>query len=234
MAELEHCKKLGLKAIALNAFPAGQRFPLPEDDKFWAAAVEMAMPVTIHVAFGFPLRGTPPPPVPSFKYAKIPDPEAAVPDMVDRFNKYGFRGAMQITQLIWAGVFDRFPKFEVYVAEVQIGWVPHWMDQLDNEYGRQRFWVERVFDLPQLAKFPSEYAREHAHWGFNRNPVGVRIARQEMGVDKVMWANDFPHLESDWPNSDRVLEESFVGVPEDEQYKMIAGNAIEFFHLENS
>ncbi len=234
VAELEHCKKLGLRAIALNAFPAGQRVPLPEDDKFWAAAVEMEMPVTIHVAFGFPQRGTPPPPVRSFKYARLPDPEAAAPDMVDRFNKYGFRGAIQITQLIWAGVFDRFPKLGVYVAEVQIGWIPNWLDQLDNEYGRQRFWVERMFGLAQLAKFPSEYAREHAYWGFNRNPAGVRIVRQEMGVDKVMWASDFPHLESDWPNSRKVIEESFAGVPEDEKYKMIAGNAIEFFHIGDS
>jgi len=234
LAELTHCKNLGLKAIALNAFPAGQRAPTPEDDRFWAAAVDLQMPVTVHVAFGFPQRGAPPPPAPSFNYARRPDPEAAVPDMVDRFNKYGFRGSIQITQLIWAGVFDRFPKLGVYIAEVQIGWIPNWLDQLDNEYGRQRYWVERVYGLPQLAKFPSEYAREHAYWGFNRNPAGVRIARREMGVDKVMWANDFPHLESDWPNSKRVLEESFVGVPDDEQYKMIAGNAIEFFHLDNN
>jgi predicted TIM-barrel fold metal-dependent hydrolase len=55
-----------------------------------------------------------------------------------------------------------------------------------------------------------------------------------MGVDKVMWASDFPHLESDWPNSKQVLEESFVGVPEDEQYKMTVGNAVEFFHLDNN
>ena len=233
LAELEHCKKLGLKAIALNAFPSGNRIPMPEDDRFWAAAVNMQMPVTIHVAFGFPQRGAPPPPGPSFNYARKPDPEAAVPDMVDRFNKYGFRGAIQITQLIWAGVFDRFPKLEIYVAEVQIGWIPNWLDQLDNEYGRQRYWVERVYGLPQLAKMPSEYAREHAYWGFNRNPAGVRIARREMGVDKVMWASDFPHLESDWPNSKHVLEESFVGVPEDEQYKMTVGNAVEFFHLNN-
>jgi predicted TIM-barrel fold metal-dependent hydrolase len=148
VAELEHCKNLGLKAIAMNAFPAGKRFPTPEDDRFWAAAVDMQMPVTIHVAFGFPQRGAPPPPAPSFNYARKPDPEAAVPDMVDRFNKYGFRGAIQITQLIWAGVFDRFPKLGVYVAEVQIGWIPNWLDQLDNEYGRQRYWVERVYGLP--------------------------------------------------------------------------------------
>ncbi len=234
LAELEHCNKLGLKAVAMNSFPSGKRFPTPEDDRFWAASIEMKMPLTIHVAFGFPQRGAPPPPVPSFNYARKPDPEAAVPDMVDRFNKYGFRGAIQITQLIWAGVFDRLSKLKIYVAEVQIGWIPNWLDQLDNEYGRQRFWVERVYGLPQLAKFPSEYAREHAYWGFNRNPAGVRIARQEMGVDRVMWANDFPHLESDWPNSNRVLEESFVGVPKVEQYKMTVGNAVEFFHLDNS
>ncbi|HET8562878.1 MAG TPA: amidohydrolase family protein, partial [Candidatus Binatia bacterium] len=170
---------------------------------------------------------------PSFKYPRQPDPEHHVPDIIERFNKYGFRGSIQIVQLIWAGVFDRFPKLKIYVAEVQIGWVPNWMDQMDNEYGRQRFWAERVLGLPQLRRLPSEYAGEHCYWGFNRNPAGVRIARQEMGVDRVMWASDFPHLESDWPNSQRVITENFAGVPEEEKWKMIAGNAVEFFKLEN-
>jgi predicted TIM-barrel fold metal-dependent hydrolase len=151
--------------------------------------------------------------------------------MVQRFNKYGFRGSIHIAQLIWAGVFDRFPKLNIYVAEVQIGWIPHWMDQLDNEYGRQRFWVERVLGLPKLPRWPSEYVKENCLWGFNRNPAGVRLARYETGVDRVMWASDFPHLESDWPNSKRVIEENFAGVPEDEKYKMIVGNAVKFFHL---
>jgi len=87
--------------------------------------------------------------------------------------------------------------------------------------------------VPQLKRPPGEYVREHSYWGFNRNPAGVRIMRQEMGVDRVMWANDFPHLESDWPNSHRVLEENFSGVSEHEVYQMIAGNAIRFFHLED-
>ena len=78
---------------------------------------------------------------------------------------------------------------------------------------------------------PSEIACEHCYWGFNRNPAGVRIARQEMGVDKVMWANDFPHLESDWPNSRRVIEENFAGIPEDEKWKMTVGNAMKYFKL---
>jgi predicted TIM-barrel fold metal-dependent hydrolase len=54
-----------------------------------------------------------------------------------------------------------------------------------------------------------------------------------MGVDRVMWASDFPHLESDWPNSRRVIEENFAGVPEEEKWKMIVGNAVSFFRLED-
>jgi predicted TIM-barrel fold metal-dependent hydrolase len=154
--------------------------------------------------------------------------------MVDRFNKYGFRGSIHIVQLMCAGVFDRFPKLALYIAEVQVGWIPNWVDQLENEYGRQKYWVERLLGLPQLKRLPGEYVREHCYWGFNRNPGGVRVMRQEMGVDRIMWANDFPHLESDWPNSRRVIEESFAGVSEREIYQMIAGNASRFFHLEEA
>src|SRR5207244_10144388 len=124
-------------------------------------------------------------------------------------------------------------KLNIYVAEVQIGWSPNWMDQMANEYGRQQYWAERVLSLPRLRRMPSEYARETCYWGFNRNPAGVRIARQEMGIDKVMWASDFPHLESDWPNSQRVIKENFAGVPEDETWKMIVGNAVDYFRLEH-
>jgi predicted TIM-barrel fold metal-dependent hydrolase len=231
--ELHHCADLGLKAVAIDSFPAGNRYPTAGDDRFWAAVVDLGIALTIHVEFGFPRRGRGAPTAtgPSFKYPRQPDPEHHVPDIVERFNKYGFRGSKQVVQMIWGGVFDRFPKLNIYVAEVQIGWVPNWMDQMDNEYGRQQYWAERVLGLPRLRRLPSEYARENCYWGFNRNPVGVRIARQEMGVDKVMWASDFPHLESDWPNSQRVIAENFAGMPEDEKWQMIVGNAVKYFRL---
>ncbi|HXV81846.1 MAG TPA: amidohydrolase family protein, partial [Candidatus Binatia bacterium] len=235
VSELKHCADLGLKAVAIDSFPAGQKYPTSNDDPFWAAVIDLDMALTIHVQFGFPRRGRGAPTAtgPSFKYPTQPNPEHHVPDVIERFNKYGFRGSIQVVQMIWGGVFDRFPKLNIYVAEVQIGWVPNWMDQMDNEYGRQRFWAERVLGLPQLRRPPSEYARENCYWGFNRNPVGVRIARQEMGVDHVMWASDFPHLESDWPNSQRVIEENFASVPEEEKWKMIVANAVKYFRLDD-
>ena len=48
-----------------------------------------------------------------------------------------------------------------------------------------------------------------------------------------MWATDFPHSETDWPNSQEMsIKPNFEGVPEDEVHRMIAGNAIEFFKLD--
>ena len=55
--------------------------------------------------------------------------------------------------------------------------------------------------------------------------------RYEIGVDKVMWGNDFPHSAGDWPNSKRVIDDIFSGVPEDEKQKMLVDNAVNFFHL---
>jgi hypothetical protein len=47
-----------------------------------------------------------------------------------------------------------------------------------------------------------------------------------------MWSTDFPHDPSDWPNSQATIERNFVGVPEDEKYLALAGNAIRFFKLD--
>jgi predicted TIM-barrel fold metal-dependent hydrolase len=228
ISEMEHCLDLGMKGIALNAFPSGRSYPSPEDDKFWAAVVELDVPLTVHVEFGFPGttyggRNQ------AFKYERAP--EDGENDVILRFGKYGFRGAQNAVQLIWTGVFDRFPSLRIYFAETQIGWIPNFLEQMDNHYQRHRYWADRLLGLKPLKRMPSEYVLEHCYWGFLYNPVGVRTVRQELGVDRVMWASDFPHAETDWPNSRKTLDENFAGVPEAETYRMVAGNAIDFFHL---
>src|SRR5499433_4248898 len=46
--ELEHCAKLGLKGVKLDKLPGGKSYPTPEDDKFWATAIDLRMPLTNH------------------------------------------------------------------------------------------------------------------------------------------------------------------------------------------
>ena len=133
--------------------------------------------------------------------------------------------------MMFTGVFDRFPRLRIYFAETQVGWIPHFLDMVDDQYDRHIHWSSRLLGMPKLDRLPSEYIHDHFSWGFMRNAFGVR-ARHEIGVRSMMWATDFPHAESDWPESQRVIEEIFAGVPEDERRQMLGGNAIEYFHLD--
>jgi predicted TIM-barrel fold metal-dependent hydrolase len=91
--------------------------------------------------------------------------------------------------------------------------------------------VGMVTSLKPLKQLPSDYVKEHCYWGFVYNPVGVRTMAREVGVDRIMWATDFPHAESDWPHSQRVISESMGELSEGDRNKVIAGNAVGFFRL---
>ena len=243
IAEMEYCMRSGLPGVALNSFPTGLSHPSPEDDRFWAAAVDLRCPISVHVEFNYPVAGAAPNGVsprsyggglagPNFIYPK--HPERGFLDIIQRYAKYGFRGALHAAQLIWAGVFDRYPSFRIYFAETQIGWIPNFLELMDQHYLRSQYWAERTLGLQALKQLPSEYVKEHCYWGFVYNPVGVRMMHREVGVDRIMWSSDFPHAESDWPESQRAMEESFAGIPDDARRKMVAGNAIDFYHLYGS
>ncbi len=152
-------------------------------------------------------------------------------DPFSKFAQYALRGSGNALQMMFTGVFDRFPRLRIYFAETQVGWIPHFLDMVDDQYDRHIHWSSRLLGMQKLDRLPSEYIRDHFSWGFMRNAFGVR-ARHEIGVTRMMWATDFPHAESDWPESQRVIEEIFDGVPEDERRQMLGGNAIEYFHLD--
>ncbi len=224
--EMEYCARAGLKGVYLAKFPDGGDMPSPEDDRFWAAALDLDMPLTGHVSFGFG-RGRPV----TIPYAHDLDEVAAGVDPFSKFSQYAFRGALNALQMLFTGVLDRFPRLHFYFAETQTGWIPHFLEILDDQYDRHIHWAERLAGMKKLDRPPSEYMREHFSWGFMRNAVGVR-ARHEIGITRMMWATDFAHAESDWPESQRVIEEVFAGVPEDERRLMLGGNAIDYFHLD--
>ena len=49
--------------------------------------------------------------------------------------------------------------------------------------------------------------------------------RHRIGLDKLMWGTDYPHLEGTWPNTMKVLRETFADYPEDEIRVLLGGNA---------
>jgi hypothetical protein len=149
---------------------------------------------------------------------------------VDQMAKFGRLGALNALQLVIAGVFDRFPALRLYFAETQIGWLPFFFRQADARFERHHGWAETYLGVPRLSRLPSEYVRDHCRWGFQSDTVGVEL-RHHVGVEALLWATDFPHQDSEWPRSMDVVARNFAGVPADETYQMVAGNAIAYFRL---
>ena len=230
--ELEHCAKTGLKTVLLQGFPGGKPYPSEEDDRFWSAALDLNMPVSVHVdldrsgeragpLFKFPLE-------PEGIIERI---DTGLVDQVARFGPVRGNGSVAAVQWVLSGLFDRFPQLKIYFAENQIGWIPFFLQGADVRYDRHHRWAQRLLGFTPLRRPPSEIIREHCFWGFQFDRVGVEL-RHKINVERLVWGSDFPHQESDWPDSMGVIERNFAGVPEAEKAKMVCGNAVEFFHLE--
>jgi predicted TIM-barrel fold metal-dependent hydrolase len=229
VAEMEHCARLGLKGIQLGALPNAKGYPTPEDDKFWAAAVEMGMPVTVHVQFN---RTGPRANQPTLRYPKE-DPEVMQRlrrPFLEWITNFGLAPSISIAQLVLSGTFDRFPKLKVFFAETRLGWVPFWLEHADLWYRRHLGWAEDQLGFKPLKALPSEYVREHVYFSVQYERVAVE-ERQHVGVDHIMFATDFPHIECEWPNTKPLVEEIYADIPEPEKRKIWAGNAVEFFKL---
>lgn len=223
--EMEHCAKVGLKGVCLYKFPNGKNYPTPEDDPFWEAALAMKMPITTHTNGGTTRFSRDEPPFPPGRGADVTGR-----DPISIMTRFCGDTATMNVQLALAGVFDRFPALRIYHAETQAGWIPFALFQVDDNYARERFKMERNLGIPQLPRKPSDYIRDHALWGFMNDPVAVQ-KRGEIGVDRIIWGNDFAHAQGDWPESQEIIDEMMEGVAPDERYRLLAGNAVDFFHL---
>jgi len=233
ITELNYCAEAGLKTVLLQGFPSGHSFPSDEDDRFWERVLELDMPVSVHVDLERGARKGP-----LFKYPKESDElmKKLTHDLVEQVGRFGpvrGNGSIAAVQWVLSGLFDRFPTLRIFFAENQIGWIPFFLQGADVRYDRHHHWADRLLGLKPMSRPPSEYIREYCYWGFQFDRVGVEL-RHKINVDRLMWGSDFPHQESDWPESLKIIDKNFAGVPNEEKEKMVCANAVEFFRLGNS
>jgi predicted TIM-barrel fold metal-dependent hydrolase len=83
-------------------------------------------------------------------------------------------------------------------------------------------------DRAKLQRRPSEYFDTNIASTFITDHYGVEN-RHKVGLTRMMWSSDFPHGGSDWPNSKASIDSQLAGVPDDERYALVAGNAAALF-----
>jgi predicted TIM-barrel fold metal-dependent hydrolase len=123
------------------------------------------------------------------------------------------------------GVFERHPDLHVVMVEVNAGWIGWTMSTLDEYYLAHQ---ENGWTKPVLAELPSHYLKRQLHATFQDDPIALHNI-PFTGTDCLLWGNDYPHPESTYPNSGKVLKKLLANVSEDDARAVVSGNALQLF-----
>lgn len=219
VAEVQRVAKLGYRVITAPTKPIfgpGDRNHLNYNqsafDPFWAAIQEADLALTFHVSTGEDPRG-----------AKGPG------GAVVNFTVHSFASTAEpLAHLCASGVLDRFPKLRFAAIESGVGWIPWFLDTMDEAYLKHHMWIS-----PRLKHgLPSEYFRAHGAATFGEDPSGVALVERHALTENFCWANDYPHHEGTFPHSAQAIERTMGELSEETRAKLLGLNAARIFRFD--
>jgi predicted TIM-barrel fold metal-dependent hydrolase len=216
IAEVDVAVSLGLRGYILSRFPNGTFEPDPDDDRFWSLVADTGLPAAVHLGSFLPPR--------TKKYPDMREPSFMA---LAGLSKGGARSIEMASNLLFSGIFERFPDLRVVLVESGIGWIPGMLEQLDSMFLRYRFATDAVHRMQSL---PSELFHRNIWATFITDRVGIENLHH-LNPKHVMWSSDYPHDTCDWPNSRITIEQQLRGLPIDEARALVHGNAVELYRL---
>jgi predicted TIM-barrel fold metal-dependent hydrolase len=201
----------GLKSFMLPFNPGKNVDGKPIDyagtdmDRLWAVAEEAGLPVSFHIG-EVPAAG----------------------------GRGGF-GTFFIVQaapfrrvlgnLIFGGILDRHPSLRIVFAEGGINWVAGALQDAELTYGAHR----EIYDW-QPKHRPSYYWHNNCYATFQTDRIGLKLL-DDIGADRVMWAQDYPHSEGTFGYTANALKEIMSKVSEADARKILGETALALYKL---
>ncbi len=221
VAELEWAIKHDHRGAVISRMPGGSFDFTADDDRFFQIASEARIPLVVHIG--------------SFMRPRLMEGGGNF-----SFTDLSFLGGVGATKagsytipvttdLLFSGMFDRFPDIQLALVESNIGWIPTLLEQTDDMFLRYRFFTKAHEVMKGM---PSDIFHKHFWATFMVDTVGIEL-RHRMNINHIMWSTDYPHTGSDWPNSRVTIERVFRGVPKVEVKKMLHDNVKSLYRLDH-
>ena len=215
--DLEVVTKLGMRGAMIWGSPPPERpYSDRSYDPFWNAAAELELPVSLHIIAG---RGS----ISTSVTKALGDAPSIHPGVW--YMSVIHEVQASLAHIVLGGVLERYPKLRIVSAENDVGWLPHFnyrMDHVYDKYGET--WED-------ISERPSYYVRRQVYATFQDDPVGP-ATHEIFGADNYMWASDFPHSDSTFPESRAWIEKNFAGVPEGVRRKIVHDNAVALYGMD--
>jgi predicted TIM-barrel fold metal-dependent hydrolase len=206
--EIERNAQRGFKAVSFSENPWKLGLPSMHKrhwDPFLRACEETETVINLHVG--------------SSSETFVPGPDS-VSVLGILFPVNGFAAC---ADWLYAGVPTRFPNIKIALSEGGIGWVPMMLDRI--EYAARH-------GTPPAAVFgdagPVELLRRN-FWFTTFSDPRTLLLRHEVGLNRIMVETDYPHSDSSWPDSQRILAEQLATVPAAEAELLTWRNAAELY-----
>lgn len=181
-AELRHAvEDLGFVAVGAPAYnSSGRNLDDPAYEPFYAEAERLGVPVCIHVGSGRPAAAA------------------------DRFTNpymvhvvtHAFEVMIGALCIVSGGVLERHPRLKCAFLEAGAGWIPYWIERLDEHYEYMQPAV------PWLSKEPGTYMRSaQCYYSFEPDEKTLPYVLDFVGRDRLVFASDYNHSDSKFPET---------------------------------
>ena len=211
---VEEIKRWGKSRWAWGVLPyAPYGMPLdhPDFEPVYAAAAEHDLAITLHTFTVMP----PYAPGGTDNWENL---------FLQRSASHPWCGMRNMASLIGSGLMDRYPKLRIGTLEAGHGWLPFWMARIDEHARTIRS------EIPDLKMMPSEYVLSGRYFQSIEIPEGLKLTNAVIdlvGEDVLMYASDYPHGESHFPESvDLVLD---WDMPRARKNKLFWDNALKLY-----
>ena len=179
--ELTRTLNRGLKGPMINCQPPEGCPPYrdPSYDKFWAAAEEAGVPITLHILTGRVVDA-----LILARIGQTPEETSANPGLwIDLFIEIQ---TVLANDFIYGGILDRFPNLKVLCSEFEVSWIPGFMSRAGPDRGHRppaepaqaQDEGQRIHEDTGFPRFHRRYrsgVRHTPRWG-GPDPVGLRLS----------------------------------------------------------
>jgi predicted TIM-barrel fold metal-dependent hydrolase len=206
--EVRDAREMGLWGGILLPTSTGRHpfYHHPRYEPLWTVCEEIGMPIHTHSGW-------------SPDYGDVQCATAMYISEVDMWAHRPF------TALVWSGAFERHPGLKLVLTETGCSWILETLRLLEFKADNPLF---KHFTRG-LSLRPTEYFARQCYIGASFMPAHEGEDRHRIGVDKLMWGSDYPHIEGTWPNTMDSLRTTFGGYPESEIRAILGTNAMEVF-----
>jgi len=203
--EVRRCAAKGAKAISFpeNTVPLG----LPSFwTDHWDTLFDVVEDTDLALCMHFGTSGS------------VPTTSPEAPEIV-QISLMGTNSMFAVVDILFSPLLHNHPALRIMLSEGGIGWMPYLLERMDSSWERNRSYMP----INQEVR-PSELFGRHI-WGcFIDDPSGIR-ARDQIGIDRILWEGDYPHSDSNFPHSRKILGEALADVPDEDAHRMVELNA---------